>query len=184
MVATMLHSVAVGNILPARVATYCVDTDADKVASLRDGKVPIYEPGLDDLLARNLDVGRIEFSTDVEDAVANAELVFLAVGTPMRRGDGYADLSYVHDAVARLARIYRRLGEGERAEGYERRWIEAFEARNAQAQFIAWLSLGLGRLRRRRIRRTRRGQGHGHTCTRRLRDDGEGNAEQDEQQTP
>jgi len=81
----------------------CVDTDAEKVASLRDGKVPIYEPGLDDLLARNLDVGRVEFSTDVEDAVANAELVFLAVGTPMRRGDGYADLSYVHDAVARLA---------------------------------------------------------------------------------
>ena len=81
----------------------CVDTDIEKVASLRDGRVPIYEPGLDDLLARNLDVGRIEFSTDVEDAVANAELVFLAVGTPMRRGDGYADLSYVHDAVARLA---------------------------------------------------------------------------------
>ena len=71
----------------------CVDTDVGKVENLRSGQIPIYEPGLDDLLSRNLKTGRIEFSTDVEDAVSNAELVFLAVGTPMRRGDGYADLS-------------------------------------------------------------------------------------------
>ena len=81
----------------------CVDTDVGKVESLRNGQIPIYEPGLDDLLERNLKTGRIEFSTDVEKGVSNAELIFLAVGTPMRRGDGYADLSYVHDAVARLA---------------------------------------------------------------------------------
>ena len=81
----------------------CVDKDADRVARLQQGDVPIYEPGLTDLLRRNLAMGRIRFTRDLAEAVAAADLVFLAVGTPMRRGDGYADLTYVFDAVEELA---------------------------------------------------------------------------------
>lgn len=81
----------------------CIDKDAERVASLNRGEVPIYEPGLDDLLKRNIDGGRITFSMDLGPAVKAADLIFLAVGTPMRRGDGYADLSYVHAAVEEIA---------------------------------------------------------------------------------
>jgi UDPglucose 6-dehydrogenase len=81
----------------------CVDKDPDKIAALRQGQIPIYEPGLDDLLARNAEKGRINFFTDLAAAVKQADLIFLAVGTPMRRGDGYADLSYVYKAVEELA---------------------------------------------------------------------------------
>ncbi len=81
----------------------CVDKDVAKVESLRAGEVPIYEPGLDDLLARNISAGRLEFTNDVAATVPEADIVFLAVGTPMRRGDGYADLSYVYQAVEELA---------------------------------------------------------------------------------
>ena len=80
----------------------CVDKDPDKVKQLRNGEVPIYEPGLDDLLERNIADGRLNFSTDLASGVSTADLVFLAVGTPMRRGDGYADLSYVYQAVEEL----------------------------------------------------------------------------------
>lgn len=80
----------------------CVDKDKDKVESLQSGQIPIYEPGLEDLLAQNLKDDRIRFSLDLADAVSTADLVFLAVGTPMRRGDGYADLTYVFDAVEEL----------------------------------------------------------------------------------
>ncbi|MGD9869206.1 MAG: UDP-glucose/GDP-mannose dehydrogenase family protein [Hyphomicrobiales bacterium] len=81
----------------------CVDKDAARVDGLNRGVTPIFEPGLEDLLQRNLSVGRLKFTTDLGEAAASADLVFLAVGTPMRRGDGYADLSYVHDAVEELA---------------------------------------------------------------------------------
>ncbi len=81
----------------------CVDKDRDRVESLKRGAVPIYEPGLDDLLHRNLAAGRLTFSNDLGPAVAAADLIFLAVGTPMRRGDGHADLSYVFAAVAEIA---------------------------------------------------------------------------------
>ncbi len=81
----------------------CVDTDADKVEKLKSGEVPIYEPGLDDLLARNLRDGRIEFTGDLKKAVSGSELIFLAVGTPIRRGDGYADLTFIYEAVEQLA---------------------------------------------------------------------------------
>jgi UDPglucose 6-dehydrogenase len=81
----------------------CVDKDPDKIAALRQGQIPIYEPGLDNLLARNAEKGRINFFTDLAAAVKQADLIFLAVGTPMRRGDGYADLSYVYKAVEELA---------------------------------------------------------------------------------
>jgi UDPglucose 6-dehydrogenase len=81
----------------------CIDKDRDRVESLKRGEVPIYEPGLEDLLQRNLAAGRLSFSTDIGPAVAAADLVFLAVGTPMRRGDGHADLTYVYAAVSELA---------------------------------------------------------------------------------
>lgn len=81
----------------------CVDKDASRIEQLRHGRVPIYEPRLDELLERNLRMGRIRFTTDLADAVRDADLVFLAVGTPMRRGDGHADLSFVFQAVEDLA---------------------------------------------------------------------------------
>jgi UDPglucose 6-dehydrogenase len=81
----------------------CIDNDADKIDQLCQGRVPIYEPRLDELLERNLRNGRISFSTDLEEAVREADLVFLAVGTPMRRGDGHADLSFVFQAVEDIA---------------------------------------------------------------------------------
>ena len=81
----------------------CVDKDAARVERLCRGEVPIFEPGLEDLLARNLREGRISFRSEVSEAVGEADLVFLAVGTPMRRGDGHADLTYVFQAVEELA---------------------------------------------------------------------------------
>jgi UDPglucose 6-dehydrogenase len=82
---------------------HCIDKDADKVAGIADGRMPIYEPGLDELVERNIKAGRLKFSTELAQAVGDADLVFLAVGTPMRRGDGYADLRYVYQAVAEMA---------------------------------------------------------------------------------
>lgn len=81
----------------------CVDKDKSKIDSLLSGGIPIYEPGLDDLVKRNVDAGRLSFSTDLKDAVANADLVFIAVGTPTRRGDGHADLQYVYAAAEEIA---------------------------------------------------------------------------------
>ena len=81
-----------------------VDTDAAKVAGLREGRIPIYEPGLDRLVEDNAREGRLRFTTDLAEAMAGAEAVFLAVGTPSRRGDGHADLSYVFAAAEQVAR--------------------------------------------------------------------------------
>ena len=81
----------------------CVDKDEAKVAELVRGEMPIYEPGLEDLVARNVASGRLSFTTDLGPAVRDADVVLLAVGTPMRRGDGYADLSYIFAAVEDLA---------------------------------------------------------------------------------
>ncbi|MGE5259909.1 MAG: UDP-glucose dehydrogenase family protein [Actinomycetota bacterium] len=81
----------------------CVDKDAGRIEQLRLGHVPIYEPRLEELLERNLRMGRIKFSTELNPAIGDADLVFLAVGTPMRRGDGHADLSFVFQAVEDLA---------------------------------------------------------------------------------
>jgi UDPglucose 6-dehydrogenase len=77
----------------------CVDTDKSKIDKIVAGEMPIYEPGLDDLVARNIGAGRLHFTTDLGPAVAAADAVFIAVGTPARRGDGHADLSFVY-AVA------------------------------------------------------------------------------------
>ena len=77
----------------------CVDKDARKIDALRQGEMPIYEPGLSDLVASNVRQGRLSFSTELKGPVADAEAVFIAVGTPSRRGDGHADLTYVYDAA-------------------------------------------------------------------------------------
>src|SRR5476649_1848502 len=81
----------------------CVDKDKAKIAALAKGEVPIYEPGLTDLVAANARAGRLKFTTDLPAAVKAADAVFIAVGTPSRRGDGHADLSYVFDATREIA---------------------------------------------------------------------------------
>lgn len=81
----------------------CVDKDEAKIASLHAGKMPIYEPGLEDLVAGNVKAGRLTFTGDLEGAIKGADAVFIAVGTPSRRGDGHADLSYVYAAAEEIA---------------------------------------------------------------------------------
>ena len=81
----------------------CVDKDGDKIAALRRGEIPIFEPGLDALVAANVKAGRLNFTTDLAAPVAEADAVFIAVGTPSRRGDGHADLTYVHTAAREIA---------------------------------------------------------------------------------
>ncbi len=83
----------------------CVDNDADKIAALVQGKVPIFEPGLDALLQINLRAGRLTFTTSLADAAREADAIFIAVGTPTRRGDGHADLSYVYMAAEEIADV-------------------------------------------------------------------------------
>jgi UDPglucose 6-dehydrogenase len=83
----------------------CIDKDASKIERLERGVMPIYEPGLDELVERNVREGRLTFSTDASTAVAGADAVFIAVGTPSRRGDGYADLSFVHAAAREVATL-------------------------------------------------------------------------------
>jgi UDPglucose 6-dehydrogenase len=81
----------------------CIDKDAAKIARLKDGVMPIFEPGLDTLVARNVREDRLFFDTNSAEAVRNADAVFIAVGTPSRRGDGHADLSYVYAAAEEIA---------------------------------------------------------------------------------
>ena len=82
----------------------CVDKDAGKVAQLEAGEVPIFEPGLEDLVASNVEAERLTFTTDLASAVDGADAVFIAVGTPSRRGDGHADLTYVYAAAEEIAK--------------------------------------------------------------------------------
>jgi UDPglucose 6-dehydrogenase len=81
----------------------CIDSDAAKIKQLRSGSLPIFEPGLDALVASNVDAGRLSFTTESAAAIRAADAIFLAVGTPSRRGDGFADLSYVYDAARGIA---------------------------------------------------------------------------------
>ena len=81
----------------------CVDKDEDKIRALEAGQLPIFEPGLDQLVRRNVAGGRLTFTTDIAAGVSGAEAVFIAVGTPSRRGDGHADLSYVYAAAVDIA---------------------------------------------------------------------------------
>jgi UDPglucose 6-dehydrogenase len=81
----------------------CVDKDPGKIAALNRGEMPIFEPGLPELVAKNVREGRLSFATELTEPVRNAEAVFIGVGTPSRRGDGFADLTYVHQAAAEIA---------------------------------------------------------------------------------
>src|SRR4051794_17902009 len=81
----------------------CVDKDAKKIDALNRGEIPIYEPGLEALVANNVEAKRLTFTTDLKKPVAEADAVFIAVGTPSRRGDGHADLSYVYAAAREIA---------------------------------------------------------------------------------
>jgi len=85
----------------------CVDKDADKIAALTRGEIPIFEPNLDRLVAANVRAGRLQFTIELSGPVAEADAVFIAVGTPSRRGDGHADLSYVYAATREIAAALR-----------------------------------------------------------------------------
>ena len=86
------------------IASACVDKDSAKIDGLNAGVMPIWEPGLEALVKSNAERGRLTFTTDLAEAVKDAEAVFIAVGTPARRGDGHADLTFVFEAVRELAR--------------------------------------------------------------------------------
>lgn len=81
----------------------CIDKDSQKIEGIKNGQIPIFEPGLDDLVAKNVKAGHLGFDTDLRKAVSNADAVFIAVGTPSRRGDGQADLTYVYAAAEEIA---------------------------------------------------------------------------------
>ena len=107
---TMIGTGYVGLVSGACFADFghvvtCVDKDAGKIAKLQKGEIPIFEPGLDELVKDNVEQGRLFFTTDPSTAIREADAVFIAVGTPARRGDGHADLTYVFDAVREVAKI-------------------------------------------------------------------------------
>ncbi|HUV32513.1 MAG TPA: UDP-glucose/GDP-mannose dehydrogenase family protein, partial [Devosiaceae bacterium] len=105
---TMIGAGYVGLVSGACFSEYgfevtCVDSDAERIALLRRGKMPIYEAGLEALVARNVEANRLQFSDELADAVREADVVMLAVGTPSRRGDGEADLTFVYAAARQIA---------------------------------------------------------------------------------
>ena len=105
---TMIGSGYVGLVSGACFSDFghdvvCVDKDANKIEALQGGRMPIYEPGLDQLVATNVAAGRLTFTTDLATAVAGADAIFIAVGTPSRRVDGHADLTYVFEATKEIA---------------------------------------------------------------------------------
>jgi UDPglucose 6-dehydrogenase len=107
---TMIGTGYVGLVSGACFADFghtvtCVDKDAGKIARLQKGEIPIFEPGLDDLVKDNVEQGRLFFTTDPNAAIRDADAVFIAVGTPSRRGDGHADLSYVYAAAEEIATL-------------------------------------------------------------------------------
>jgi UDPglucose 6-dehydrogenase len=104
----MIGSGYVGLVSGACIADFghhvtCVDKDAKKISALVAGEIPIYEPGLSDLVRSNVEQGRLLFTTALGDAVHDADAVFIAVGTPSRRGDGHADLAYMYEATRQIA---------------------------------------------------------------------------------
>jgi UDPglucose 6-dehydrogenase len=110
---TMIGAGYVGLVSGACFADFghnvcCVDTDAAKVDALKHGKIPIFEPGLDEIVARNVKAGRLTFTTRIAEGLEKAEAVFIAVGTPSRRGDGHADISYVLAAAKEIAQAATR----------------------------------------------------------------------------
>ena len=117
----------------------CVDRDMGKIERLRAGEVPIFEPGLEALLAKNIAAGRLSFTTDLAQAVDGAEAVFIAVGTPTRRGDGHADLTYVMGAAAEIGRALTGpavvVTKSTVPVGTNRKVAEAIRAANPEAEF-------------------------------------------------
>ncbi len=117
----------------------CVDQDQGKIQRLRRNEIPIYEPGLDSLVARNAQAGRLRFDGDLAAAVGDADLVFIAVGTPSRRGDGHADLSFVREAARQIARAMRRytvvVTKSTVPVGTGREVADIIKATNPQADF-------------------------------------------------
>lgn len=108
MIISVIGSGYVGLVSGACFADFgheviCVDKAAEKIEGLKRGQIPIFEPGLDELVKRNCDEGRLTFTTDLPSAVQKADVVFIAVGTPSRRGDGHADLSFVYDVSREIA---------------------------------------------------------------------------------
>ena len=103
----------------------CIDIDSARIDKLREGVIPIYEPGLADLINKNMAQGRLSFRAGYDAAIAECDLVFIAVGTPARRGDGHADLKYVYQAARDIASVPRRLhgdsGQVHRARGHRTR---------------------------------------------------------------
>ena len=105
---TMIGTGYVGLVSGACFADFghtvtCVDKDASKIERLLKGEIPIFEPGLDELVKDNVEQGRLSFTTDPTAAIRDADAIFIAVGTPSRRGDGHADLSYVYAAAEEIA---------------------------------------------------------------------------------
>lgn len=105
---TMIGSGYVGLVSGTCLADFghhvtCVDQVATKIETLQSGKIPIYEPGLEDLVSVNVKAGRLSFTTGLKEAVRSAEVIFIAVGTPSRRGDGHADLTHIYAAAREIA---------------------------------------------------------------------------------
>jgi UDPglucose 6-dehydrogenase len=117
----------------------CVDKDAAKIRRLQAGEVPIFEPGLEDLLAKNTAAGRLSFTTDLAEAVNGAEAVFIAVGTPTRRGDGHADLTFVMAAAEEIGRALTDYAvvvtKSTVPVGTNRKVADAIRAANPEASF-------------------------------------------------
>ncbi|MEN9409162.1 MAG: hypothetical protein RL216_1136, partial [Pseudomonadota bacterium] len=117
----------------------CVDKDAGKIDRLRMGEVPIFEPGLQDLMAKNVAAGRLTFSLDLAEAVDGADAVFIAVGTPARRGDGHADLRYVMAAAEEIGHAMTGytvvVTKSTVPVGTNRKVADAIRAANPQAEF-------------------------------------------------
>src|SRR5262245_22767573 len=105
---TMIGTGYVGLVSGACIADFghqvtCVDKDSTKISTLSAGEIPIFEPGLGDIVRSNLEEGRLAFTTALGESVRDADVVFIAVGTPSRRGDGHADLSHVYGAAREIA---------------------------------------------------------------------------------
>jgi UDPglucose 6-dehydrogenase len=118
----------------------CIDQDELKIGRLRRNEIPIYEPGLDTLVARNTAAGRLKFEKSLAATVADADLVFIAVGTPSRRGDGHADLSFVREAARQIAQALRGytvvVTKSTVPVGTGREVAKIIRATNAEAEFV------------------------------------------------
>src|SRR6202030_1526319 len=108
MQVAMIGAGYVGLVSGACIADFghegtCVDKDVSKISTLKAGEIPIYEPGLSELISRNVHERRLSFTINPKEALDEADVVFIAVGTPSRRGDGHADLTYVYEAARETA---------------------------------------------------------------------------------